>query len=237
MKVFGEIIARIVFIAVVLGLFLLALGCVAKGKSDEAEKVRIATAGVLIEGRAFYVGDSPNAVYNETVSLPHVNFLDERIEVKDALREWPFSFGKSSMPLRLKLEMRRRGELLDDPLTTDPAYLVDGYDVTASVSKGRERLELYPKAENAGYYVWCSRFEGLRYFWDCSIRADYPNQPSIEVRSRFTFRESLQERALRFPQIVQRMRDFVGCLDVTDKPFPQSEAAFLAAHRTMSGCL
>ena len=53
MKVFGEIIARIVFIAVVLGLFLLALGCVAKGKSDEAEKVRIATAGVLIEGRAF----------------------------------------------------------------------------------------------------------------------------------------------------------------------------------------
>ena len=163
----------------------------AKGKSDDAEKAAIATAGALIEGLRFYVGDSPNAVHDETIYLRDVNFLHELLEVKDALDEWPFSFGKSSMPLRLKLEMRKRGKFLDDPLTTNPAYSVDGYDVTASVPKVGERLQLYPKNENAGYYIWCSRFEGLRYFWDCSIRADYPNQPSIEVGSRFIIRESL----------------------------------------------
>lgn len=119
---------------------------------------------------------------------------------------------------------------------------LEGYDAQTRSLKGPPReFNFRPDGAAPDYMMRCANYASVPeggIFEYCSLTASYPVDPSITLVASL-FRAPFPELALDAPTIVDRLREIALCLDVTDAPPADPEAALaalLAENPTLSGC-
>ncbi len=119
---------------------------------------------------------------------------------------------------------------------------LEGYDAQTRFLEGPPReFNFRPDVAAPDYMMRCANYtsdpQGGAFEY-CALTASYPVDPSIALIAGL-FRAPFPELALDAPALVDRLREIALCLDVTEAPPADPEAALdalLAENPTLEGC-
>ena len=102
----------------------------------------------------------------------------------------------------------------------DPRFDLPNYRILGSPSdptRPLASLYYFPEDAGAGFKVSCGIDRELEELSLCLVLATYPPDDGIRLKVRLYFPDDPAERPGYFREVVERVRDLVYCLDVTEE--------------------
>lgn len=142
-----------------------------------------------------------------------------------------FLFGPEGVP-----------EQFPDTIRVPDTFRIDGYEVATTDGEVARRFLFLPDVSEPDFLVTCTTDVPLLPADQpdfCVLRASYPPDPAIMLQARLYNPPLFDELHPLFEPIADRLREIALCLDVTDTPPADPEAALnalLAANPGLEGC-
>lgn len=196
---------------------------------------------VELSSRTFWLGEVPNTMESDPpfFAPQRIQWLNEIIENDPILRETVFHVDMvpQSIPVSDTIPVSERivnpglsYVLLSREQVPNHLYL-EGFQIFGPSSGSLSRIRYLPSDPSSGFHVTCSQMDDMQSLRLCVVRATYPPDDLIWLKSRLYFPDNPADRPDFFRQVAERMREFTYCLDVTNSPVnPQEE------NPTLTGC-
>jgi len=182
----------------------------------------LAAQTVELSSRTFWLGEEPRTMegYPPFFAPRRIGWIEEIVSADPIL---------SDTVIHVELALRPASETVTEvrdyygTLTNhrlDPRFDLPNYRILGSPSdptRPLASLYYFPEDAGAGFKVSCGIDRELEELSLCLVLATYPPDDGIRLKVRLYFPDDPAERPGYFREVVERVRDLVYCLDVTEE--------------------
>lgn len=218
-------------------LLAILLGAAAAAQDAQPGTIRVAS-------RLFLVGEGLSASDTQEDFLPltRVPWAWQMIQEDPMLDGAVVHIERTPSPPAYLFSRERLAREFPDTVRVPDAFRISGYEVATTDGEVARMFLFRPDVPAPDFLVTCTTNVPLLPTDQpsfCALRASYPPDPAITLLARLYNPPPFAELHGRFEPIADRLRVIALCLDVTDSPPADPEAALaalLAENPRLEGC-
>lgn len=175
---------------------------------------------VELSSRTFWLDDEPRTMnsYPAFFAPQRIGWLDEVINDDPILKDTVIHVEQALMPAAEAVRKVDEDDIDLGPDRLPSQFYLQDYRIVGSQTVTSRNFDYFPVDADAGFKVACGMQDDRQSLLLCVIRATYPPDDGIRLTARLYFPDDPADRPDYFRDVVERMRDLVYCLDVTENP-------------------
>lgn len=174
---------------------------------------------VELSERTFWLGEEPIELersYPPFFAPQRIDWLYDVIQADPILGDTVIHVELALRPAAESVTRTHRGDIELGPDRVPEQFRLSRYTVYGSPITTSPRIDYYPIDGEAGYKVGCSMRDDRTTLSLCVILATYPPDDGIRLKARLYSPDNPADDPERFEEVVDRFRELVYCLDVTE---------------------